>query len=258
MQNIWALLMLLSAKTSHSFTHRRGQGHGGRASASSSATGCRTSWPHFAIQREKQDAFRILPLDVIENLLDLEDSHDDHQHSLDDEEVLAPLEIKTKRSLYEILRAPKNATKVELKIQYLALARETHPDALIGRGVDTTTAEAAAASSFTEVAEAWHILSNPKDRRRYDRSLQTDELSDALAEKAVPMVAKVAATFLRRTTVTAVASFSAAAQDLLNAKNGSQIDFGHALSMGMKAGGAAGRMVDELELLEKVKELETR
>ena len=257
-QNIWALLVLLSAKKSHSFANiLRIQGR------ASSSTGYR---PHFAVNGETGigskteigsvrgvDTFRILPLDLIENLLDLEDPHDDnHSHIGDDDE--APLQIKTKRSLYEILRAPKNATKAELKIQYIAMARETHPDALIGRGMDTTEA-------FSEVAEAWKILSNPKDRRRYDRSLQTDELSDALAEKAVPtvlnMFGKVAAPFLRRTAVTAVASFSAAAQDIIKA-NGTKIDFGHALSMGMKAGGAAGRIVDELELLEKAKELESR
>ena len=175
-----------------------------------------------------------------------------------------PLEIKTKRSLYEILRASRNATRTELKFQYITLAKETHPDALIGKqikDVDTTV-------SFSEVAEAWKILSNPKNKRRYDRSLQTEVLADNFEEMAVkvseqagPSVMKIferiAVPFFRRTAVTAVATFSAAAQDLVKA-NGTKVDFGHAVSMALKAGSAAGRIVDGMELLEKSQQLQER
>lgn len=175
-----------------------------------------------------------------------------------------PLEIKTKRSLYEILRASRNATRTELKFQYITLAKETHPDALIGsdyNAIDTTV-------SFSEVAEAWKILSNPKNRRRYDRSLQTEVLADNIEEMAVkvseqagPSVMKiferVAVPFFRRTAVTAVATFSAAAQDLVKT-NGTKVDFGHAVSMALKAGTAAGRIVDGMELLERSHQLQER
>jgi len=184
---------------------------------------------------------------------------------LDDEDDLteAPLVIKTKRSLYEILRAPRNATKAELKVQYVALARETHPDALIGTNSSIDTS-----ASFSEVAEAWKILSNPRDRRRYDRSLQTEafagnieviavKVSEQAGPSMMKMFEKVAVPFLRRTAVTAVASFSAAAGDIIRS-NGTKIDFGHAVSMAVKAGEAAGRIVDGMEALEKNKELEER
>ena len=181
------------------------------------------------------------------------------------EQFEPPLEIKTKRSLYEVLRASPNATRQELKFQYLTLARETHPDALIGSNSSATPLDA---SSFSEVAEAWKILSNPKNRRRYDRSLQNEALAGDIediavmvSEQAGPSVMKifekVAVPFLRRTAVTAVASISAAAQDLIR-EDGTKVDVWHAVSMGIKAGEAASRIVDGMELSEKTKELEAK
>jgi len=173
------------------------------------------------------------------------------------------LVIKTKRSLYEILRAPRNASKAELKVQYVSLARETHPDALIGgnKSLDAT-------ASFSEIAEAYKVLSNSRDRRRYDRSLvaeafaeNIEEIAFKVGEQAGPSVMKafekVAVPFLRRTAVTAVASFSAAAEDLIGS-NGTKMDLGHAAWTAIKAGEAAGRIVDGMELLEKSQELEKR
>jgi hypothetical protein len=172
-----------------------------------------------------------------------------------------PLEIKTKRSLYEILRASPNATRTELKVQYLLMARETHPDARIGRtdSLDTTV-------TFSEVAEAWKILSNPKNRRRYDRTLKAEEITERIEEMAdmvskraaptVKLLQSLAAPFLRRTAVAAVASFSAAAEDLR--KDGAKINFGRAAKKGIKAAQAAGRIVEGMELWEKSKELEKR
>lgn len=172
-----------------------------------------------------------------------------------------PLEIKTKKSLYEILRASPNATRTELKVQYLLMARETHPDARIGKSdsLDTTV-------TFSEVSEAWKILSNPKYRRRYDRTLKAEEITeqiekmaDKMSKRAAPTVKllhSLAAPFLRRTAVTAVASFSAAADDLR--KDGTNVNFGRAAKQGIKAALAAGRIVKGMELWEKSQELEKR
>lgn len=174
-----------------------------------------------------------------------------------------PLYIKTKRSLYEILHASSNASKIELKHQYIQLARETHPDALIGIANRTE-----ATAMFSEIAEAWKILSNAKDRRRYDRLLQAEALAENIgdianmvSQQAGPPMKKIFQTmtvpFLRRTAVTAVASLSAVAEDLVST-NGTQLDFGRAAWKGIKAGEAAGRIVDGMELLEKSQELEVR
>ncbi len=170
---------------------------------------------------------------------------------------------KGERNFYEILGASPNASKVELKQSYIKMARVTHPDALIGanktEGGDTST-------SFSEIAQAWKVLSNDKDRRRYDRSLvaegfkkKVEKVASNVVETAGPRVKKAfddfAMPFLRRTTVTTVATVSAAV-DVLG--NGEKMDLGSAVASGMKAAQAAGRVVDGIEFLEKSLELEER
>jgi hypothetical protein len=170
---------------------------------------------------------------------------------------------KGERSFYEILGASPNASKVELKQSYIKMARVTHPDALIGtnktEGGNTST-------SFSEIAQAWKVLSNDKDRRRYDRSLvaegfkkNVEKVASNVVETAGPRVKKAfddfAMPFLRRTTVTTVATVSAAV-DVLG--NGEKMDLGSAVVSGMKAARAAGRVVDGIEFREKSLELEER
>lgn len=77
-------------------------------------------------------------------------------------------------TLYEILGIAPTATKEELKRQYIVMAKLTHPDALISRqqsknNVDTFP-------DFTEVADAYQILSNPMERKKYDRTLHGTQL----------------------------------------------------------------------------------
>jgi hypothetical protein len=174
---------------------------------------------------------------------------------------------KERRSHYDILGAKPTDTKAELKKQYFALARLTHPDALIGR--KDTPAMDKKGADFSEIAQAWKVLSDEKDRRKYDRTLQADifkqnveQVATAVSKTAGPRVKKAftdfAVPFLRRTTVTTVATLSAAV-DRLSAKgaNGG-IDFGSAVASAMKAREAAGRVVDAMEFLEKSQELEKR
>ena len=143
------------------------------------------------------------------------------------------------------------------------MARVTHPDALIGanktNGVVTHT-------DFSDIAQAWKILSNEKERRKYDRSLvaedfkkNVEKVASNVVGSAAPRVKKAfddfAMPFLRRTTVTTVATVSAAV-DILG--NGDKLDLGSAVASGMKAAQAAGRVVDGIEFLEKSLELEER
>jgi DnaJ domain len=169
---------------------------------------------------------------------------------------------KGERTFYEILGASPNASKLELKQNYIKLARVTHPDALIGTnstGGDTST-------EFSEIARAWKVLSNEKDRRRYDRSLvaedfkkNVEKVASSVVETAAPRVKKAfedfAMPFLRRTTVTTVATVSAAVDTF---GNGERLNLGSAVASGMKAAQAAGRVVDGIEFLEKCSELEER
>ncbi len=59
---------------------------------------------------------------------------------------------------YEILGVPRDASDVEIKKAYRALAREYHPDA--GGRED--------GERFKELSQAYAVLSDPEQRRRYD------------------------------------------------------------------------------------------
>src|SRR3954447_19074445 len=64
------------------------------------------------------------------------------------------------RDYYEVLGVPRNADADELQQAYRRLARDSHPD--ISR-------DPAAEERFKEVNEAYHVLSDPQLRARYDR-----------------------------------------------------------------------------------------
>lgn len=78
------------------------------------------------------------------------------------------------RTLYDILGAVPTATKEELKRQYIAMAKRTHPDALISQRQNGNNCETF--PDFTEVADAYQILSNPVERKKYDRTLHSTQL----------------------------------------------------------------------------------
>jgi curved DNA-binding protein CbpA len=178
------------------------------------------------------------------------------------------------RSLYEILGATPNESRSDLKRKYVTLAKQSHPDALLyidnnnNNNIEDTTTEP---TDFNEIATAWRILSDEKQRKRYDRSLQAARISEDIsrwagnwteqarpaADFSVELLERVAFPFLRRTTATTLAGFQAAAEDI--AKQKSQTD-GKAWSLtaAMAAAGRAGRAVDKMELIEKAQELEGR
>jgi molecular chaperone DnaJ len=68
--------------------------------------------------------------------------------------------LAKKRDYYEVLEVPRDATDAELKRAFRELARKYHPDINPSR-----TAE----DKFKEANEAYAILSDPRDRARYDR-----------------------------------------------------------------------------------------
>ena len=65
-----------------------------------------------------------------------------------------------KRDYYDILGIEKDATEDQIKQSFRSLARKYHPD----KNPDDTEAE----SMFKEIQEAYAILSNPEERRKYD------------------------------------------------------------------------------------------
>ncbi|MCU1651522.1 MAG: chaperone DnaJ domain protein [Pseudonocardia sp.] len=64
------------------------------------------------------------------------------------------------RDYYEVLGVPRHAEADELQQAYRKLARANHPD---------VNSDPAAEERFKEINEAYHVLSDPKLRARYDR-----------------------------------------------------------------------------------------
>ena len=69
--------------------------------------------------------------------------------------------MATKRDYYEVLSVGRSASEPELKSAYRRLAVQHHPD----KNPDDPQAE----DKFKEAAEAYAVLSDPEQRRRYDR-----------------------------------------------------------------------------------------
>jgi molecular chaperone DnaJ len=67
----------------------------------------------------------------------------------------------SKRDYYEVLEVSRTCTEQELKSAYRRLAVKYHPDKNPG--------DATAEEKFKEAAEAYSVLSDPEQRRRYDR-----------------------------------------------------------------------------------------
>ena len=64
------------------------------------------------------------------------------------------------RNLYEIIGVSKNATDTEIRQTYRKLARKYHPDLNPG--------DKKAEAKFKEITEAYEVLSDQKNRKKYD------------------------------------------------------------------------------------------
>ena len=65
-----------------------------------------------------------------------------------------------KRDYYEVLGVSRNASDGDIRKAFRSLARKFHPD----KNPDDSDAE----KKFKEVQEAYAILSNPEEKRKYD------------------------------------------------------------------------------------------
>ena len=63
------------------------------------------------------------------------------------------------RDFYEVLGVPRTASQKEIQRSYRKLARTYHPD---------VNKDPAAEGRFKEISEAYDVLSDPEQRRRYD------------------------------------------------------------------------------------------
>ena len=200
---------------------------------------------------------------------------------------------KASANLYDILGASGNETRDELKQLYRQLARQFHPDSVATRRIETAKTNDRGTETaspvmdnppsyqFSQITEAWSILSDPKLRLKYDRSLRAkqfgeefaswfSETADQVGKNAMPAIENVALPFLRKTTATALAGFHATVQDISAAANetsqqggnpaeshrSQRHDLQRTLETAMKAAKRAAAYVDDVEMLEKCDRLE--
>ena len=188
------------------------------------------------------------------------------------------LQASSEKTLYEILNSSPTATRIDIKREYVKLVKQSHPDALRNNTTEDTEKQ------FQLTTQAWKTLSNPLERKRYDRELRAQKFTDDVesmvgnvANSAGPQFMKafenVAMPFLRRGAATTVAGFTAVSQDVKNystkrnemlavdlkqdAKDGS-IGIGAILSNAVVASQKAGKAIDILELIERSNELRKR
>ena len=69
----------------------------------------------------------------------------------------------SQRDYYEVLALPRTATPQQIKRAYRQLAKKYHPDHYKGKDA------AEASGKFTEVQDAYAVLSDPQKRKLYDR-----------------------------------------------------------------------------------------
>jgi len=69
--------------------------------------------------------------------------------------------ILSEKDLYKVLEVSRSASQSDIKKKYRELTRKYHPDRNQG--------SKEASDKFSEVAESYEVLSDPKKRRLYDR-----------------------------------------------------------------------------------------
>jgi curved DNA-binding protein CbpA len=79
---------------------------------------------------------------------------------------------------YAVLRVSKHASQAEIKKAFRRLARQVHPD--------LNPNNAAAAAQFTQISEAYEVLSDPQRRSRYDGTDFNEPVSSKEPAPATP------------------------------------------------------------------------
>jgi curved DNA-binding protein CbpA len=180
-------------------------------------------------QQQSHDRLQFqLSAKATSNYLDDDDDDDDEEMN-DTGSVTLTVKADLKVTLYDVLGASPTHTRPELKKCYITMAKKYHPDAMISKSNaidDDDTADNTDMNNpdFSEIAAAWRVLSDPKQRKRYDRTLQAEQFSQDVtsiasqwskrAGPAAKIFESVAIPFIRRTTATTLASIQAAAIDL--------------------------------------------
>jgi hypothetical protein len=163
--------------------------------------------------------------------------------------------LVTERTLYDVLGASPDDSREELKRKYVQLARQTHPDAIVGsRPEDIDLKEA----EFREIAAAWRVLANSKERLRYDRSLK----AKAFTENVERLAEQGLNNFFRRTNMKKAETddFTLPTTEEEEEEAEAEAEDNHqANDMGKAVqdfGKRMGRVIDRLALIQKSRDLE--
>ena len=105
--------------------------------------------------------------------------------------------------MYDYLGASPKDTQEQLKIRYTTLVKTLHPDSNPDKDVENFYYD------LSDINAAWRVLKDPEERRKYDRSLQTKEITEgieSLVTMGLESFASNAIPFLQKTAVTTAAA----------------------------------------------------
>jgi curved DNA-binding protein CbpA len=106
---------------------------------------------------------------------------------------------KEDRTLYDVLGAKSTDSDLALKQRYLSLVKQLHPDSRQRFAI--TNSEQELDDELRAVNAAWEILSNPVERKKYDRQVAATKFTEGVAsflgaswDMAIPLVQQTAKT----------------------------------------------------------------
>jgi len=107
------------------------------------------------------------------------------------------------KTLYDYLGASPKDTQEQLKVRYTTLAKTLHPDSNPDRDVENSYYD------LSEINAAWEVLKDPVERKNYDRTMQTKEISeniDSMVSKGIESFVTTAIPFFQKTASTTAAA----------------------------------------------------
>lgn len=183
----------------------------------------------------------------------------------------------TAKTLYEILGVPPDAEKADIKRAYVALARQTHPDAIRQKKNDGEEDDGAEPmESFDTIARAYRTLTTPLERKRYDRKLRAKEFTNDV-EQAIDnfgesdLFRKVVNPILRRGAVTTRKGWNEAigasnggedgkTNNIVEGDDGVQTEkyMMNSIDDVVQAGKEGWKQADQLDIIEESREIEEK
>jgi curved DNA-binding protein CbpA len=152
------------------------------------------------------------------------------------------------KTLYDYLGASPKDTQEQLKVRYTILAKTLHPDSNPDRDVENSYYD------LSEINAAWEVLKDPVERKRYDRSMQTKEISeniDSIVSMGIESFVTTAIPFFKKTASTTAAAMQKTASTTAAAVDAST-------KAAKEANEQANKVYGAFEIDKKIKALEQK